>query len=82
MIFSKDKPKNCRGCQHKDVCDGVKRRCVYRLEKLEKNFGDDYPCKGCCYGECSRICFPCYKNLLGQPGIKEWEAAHPKVNLG
>lgn len=44
--------------------------------------GSDYPCYGCPYGFEHRICFPCYKNLLGQTGIKEWEAKHPKINLG
>lgn len=82
MIFSKNKPKNCRGCEHKDVCDGVKRRCVYRIPELENRLKDDYPCKDCCYGRCGRICFPCYRNLQGQPGIKEWMAKHPKLNLG
>lgn len=23
MIFSKDKPKNCRGCAYKDICNTV-----------------------------------------------------------
>ena len=37
MIFSKDKPKNCRGCEHKAVCNGRKRNCAY-----EKRDGEWY----------------------------------------
>ncbi len=81
MIFSKDKPKNCRGCEHKDVCSGIKRKCVYRQKALEDRLGDDYPCRNCPYSRGHRICFPCYRNLLGQEGIKEWKEKHPKLCL-
>ncbi|MBQ6409147.1 MAG: hypothetical protein IJJ64_14085 [Butyrivibrio sp.] len=81
MIFSKDKPKNCRGCAYKDICNGIKRECVYRQKFLEACLGSDYPCHGCPYGREHRICFPCYKNLLGQTGIKEWKEKHPKICL-
>lgn len=33
-------------------------------------------CIHCPYGKHNEICFPCYKDLLGQEGIKEWEKNH------
>lgn len=81
MIFSKDKPKNCRGCEHKDICGGVKRNCIYRQETLEAALSADFPCKTCPYAKEHPICFPCYKNLLKQEGIKEWKDKHPGLCL-
>jgi len=81
MIFSKDKPKNCRGCENKAVCNGIKRNCVYRQKALEAYIRSDYPCRGCPYGRDHRICFPCYKNLLGQKGIQEWKEENPNISL-
>jgi hypothetical protein len=30
-------------------------------------------CINCPYGRNREICFPCYKDLLGQEGIKAWK---------
>lgn len=30
-------------------------------------------CINCPYGRHREICFPCYKDLLGQEGVKVWE---------
>lgn len=30
-------------------------------------------CINCPYGRNHEICFPCYKDLLGQEGIKAWK---------
>lgn len=34
-------------------------------------------CIDCPYGKHHEICYPCYKDLLGQEGIKAWEKKHP-----
>ena len=81
MIFASDKPKNCRGCEHKDACGGVKRKCYYRMEALEKRLSSDLPCKSCAYARNHPICFPCYRNIHGQEGIKEWKDKHPNLCL-
>lgn len=35
-------------------------------------------CVNCPYGRHREICFPCYKDLLGQEGVKAWEAQNKK----
>ena len=30
-------------------------------------------CKDCCYGKHHEVCFPCYKDMLGQEGVKAWK---------
>lgn len=81
MIFSKEKPKNCRGCKHRDKCVGEKKKCVYRLKVLEASLEVSFPCRTCAYGTHHEICFPCYKDMMGQPGIEEWKKDHPKLIL-
>lgn len=76
--FAKEKPNDCRGCKHRKDCGGNLKECYYILpeEQVSETAPSAYPCNGCPYGKNHEICFPCYKDLLGQEGIKAWKKSH------
>jgi len=47
------------------------------MEK-KKHAALKHPCKGCCYGKNHEICFPCWKEILGQRGLGAWKQTRRK----
>ena len=68
-IYAKNKPKECHLCSY---WDKVNKKCglgdcYFLLEAPKK---EPSPCDGCPYGKGREFCFPCWKKLLGQGGVK------------
>ena len=68
-IYADNKPKDCRLCSY---WDRARKKCglgeCYFLKEAPKK--EPSPCDGCPYGKGREFCFPCWKKMLGQGGVK------------
>lgn len=68
--YANNKPKECTLCRYyneKTKKCGLEA-CYYLLETPEEK--ETSPCSGCPYGKGREVCFPCWKKILGQGGVK------------
>ena len=71
LIYSKDKPRDCRDCKFWDEtkrCCGLKGECYYATGVADRS-----PCYACSYSKNGPCIGFCTKDLLGQRGVKAWQ---------
>jgi len=67
--YAVDRPKDCPLCAYWDKKNKKCSvgECYFLLAEPEK---EKSPCDGCPYGRGREFCFPCWKKILGQGGVK------------